>query len=111
MYKRSKVFAELPWTMDMPEHLGGDEADVVLHIEGEYIPECRGSRDRYGCSLEPDEPAHIEYDKITATSEAMYGPVQTIDVWDIVQNWSSATYDDFDQAAMEAAGLFDEPDY
>ena len=33
----NKIFAQLPWTMDMPEHLGGDEADVVLHIEGEYI--------------------------------------------------------------------------
>lgn len=72
---------EFPYTCSMPEHLGGEDADVMLLIEGEYDAGCRGAREASsGVQLEPDEPETIEIWKVQATSESMYGPVETIDV-------------------------------
>lgn len=108
MWKTHKVKLDLPWSMDMPERLGGDEADVMLHIRGEYFPLCRGSFERGGGQLEPDEPEHVEYDCIIATSEAMYGPVETINVTDAVYAWPRDVSDRFDEAVLNELGVYDE---
>lgn len=80
MGNRTQTF-EFPYTVNMPEHLGGEDADVMLLVEGEYDAGCRGARERSsGIQLEPDEPETIEIWKVRATSESMYGPIETIDV-------------------------------
>lgn len=87
---------EFPYTCNMPEHLGGEDADVMLLVEGQYDAGCRGARERSsGVQLEPDEPETIEIWKVLATSEVMYGnSVQTIDV----TKW----YDELDMRGQEA---------
>lgn len=80
----SKQIFEFPYTCNMPEHLGGEDADVMLHVEGEYDAGCRGARERSsGIQLEPDEPETIEIWKVLATSEVLEGygnGMQTMDV-------------------------------
>lgn len=39
---------------------GTSEQDVTVDVEYEYHKASRGSRDRYGCPVEPDEPAFVE---------------------------------------------------
>lgn len=39
---------------------GTSEQDVIVDVEYEYYKASRGSRDRYGCPVEPDEPAFVE---------------------------------------------------
>lgn len=84
---------EIAYTANMPEHLGGEDADVMLEIAGTYVPPCRGSRDEYGVPLEPDEYATFEIETIRATSEACYGPVETVD--------ASQWYDSLDMRGQE----------
>jgi len=89
MGDRTQTF-EFPHTCNMPEHLGGEDADVMLLVEGEYDAGCRGARERSsGIQLEPDEPETIEIWKVLATSESVYGPIETIDVtkWYDAMDW------------------------
>lgn len=44
-----------------------DGVELEVTCEFYYIPASRGSRDRYGCPIEPDEPADVEF--IAATLE------------------------------------------
>lgn len=39
---------------------GMSEQDVIVDVQYEYNRASRGFRDRWGCPLEPDEPANVE---------------------------------------------------
>lgn len=43
----------------------GNEVELQVTVSGEAVRESRGSRDRWGCPLEPDEPATFEVESVT----------------------------------------------
>ena len=103
--KRIKQTVEIPYTMDLPEQYGGDEADCVLFITGEFVPGCPGSR------LDPPEYDMFEYDTVKARTEECYGPVAEIDVWEKINDLPRDLDEELQGKCLEAIGLYDEPDY
>lgn len=47
----------------------GDVEDVPVVVEYDAVPECRGSRGRYGEQLEPDIQAHIEVNSVNLVED------------------------------------------
>jgi hypothetical protein len=77
--------------------------DKTLVITGEYNEYCRGSRDKYGVPLEPDEDAFFE---IISTS--IDGTEYTSDELAIILNM---TYDEVEELLQECLSSQDESDY
>ena len=42
-----------------------DDEEIELEVDFDYNRACRGSRDRYGVPLEPDDPESIDINTVT----------------------------------------------
>lgn len=55
---------EFTYTLNRTDDDGND-IELEVTVIGEPIRAMRGSRDRWGCPLEPDEPATFEINSVT----------------------------------------------
>jgi len=60
------------------------ELPVEIEVDAVHHKAIRGSRDSFGVPLEPDEPAHWEFNQVCIRSECRHGKVVRSDITDLV---------------------------
>ena len=104
--KKFKQTLEIPYTLALPEQYGGDEADCVLFITGEFTPGCPATR------IDPPEYDMFEFHDVKARTEECYGtPSVMLDVWEQVNNLSHSASELLQEACLDGIGLYNERDY